>query len=101
MDRGRGTTGETFGPMCPSTLEETTQPDGRSAQGKFRDNANEMCGKGAVSGSNHGFLRQRNGNYTTFDVPGAVVTQGYGINDSARSWGHTPTPRDNTMVSSV
>jgi hypothetical protein len=29
----------------------------------------------------HGFIRSVNGNYTTIDVPGAVGTQAFGIND--------------------
>jgi len=34
-----------------------------------------------AGGTPHGFLRSGDGNYTTFDVPGAAGTQAFGIND--------------------
>jgi hypothetical protein len=34
----------------------------------------------ASDGNRHGFLRSSKGDFTTFDVPGAVITIGEGIN---------------------
>src|SRR3974390_735035 len=40
-----------------------------------------------ADGMAHGFIRNVDGNYTTFDVPGAAGTQAFGINDDGKPAG--------------
>jgi len=53
-----------------------------------------------ADGMAHGFVRSVNGNYTTFDVPGAAGTQAFGINDEGTvvGWWFEPPASNGSSV---
>jgi hypothetical protein len=67
------------------TIIDVDVPDAAGTQLLRINDRRQMVGAyGDADGATHGFLREKDGDFTTIDLPGASATLPFGINDRGR-----------------
>lgn len=86
LDRGRLTTFDVPGATVG------TSPGGVDNRGRIAGKYNDGTTATGPGASEHGFLRDRRGRFTTIDVPGSMYAFASGINDRGQIAGAYRTP---------